>query len=71
MAPEEKPLSHRVGKEPGFWPAEREWRCLGDFSLCDAPPGAICLIVRETSEIESICGTPDVPVIGFMRAADA
>jgi hypothetical protein len=70
LAPVEKPYSHRVGKEAGAWPAEREWRCLGDFSLRDAPPGAIRLIVREDSEIETIRGTYDFPTVGFMRAAD-
>lgn len=68
---EEKPYCHHIGKKAGEWPAEREWRCLGDFSLRDAPPGAIRLIVREPSEAETIRGTLDVPVLGFMRAADA
>lgn len=71
LAPEEKPCCHRIGKDSGEWPAEREWRCLGDFSLRDAPPGAIRFIVRETSEIENIRGTHDFPAFGFMRTADA
>ncbi len=71
LTPEEKPRCHRIGKAAGEWPAEREWRCLGDFSLRNAPPGAIRLIVREMSEIENIRGAHDIPTFGFMRAADA
>jgi hypothetical protein len=71
LAPEEKPRCHRIGKMSGEWPAEREWRCHGDFPLLDAPSGAIRLIVREYCEVEKTCGAHDVPTSWFMRAADA
>jgi hypothetical protein len=71
LAPEEKPRCHRIGTKSGEWLAEREWRGIGDFSLRDAPPDAIRVIVRKTSEKEYIRGTCDAPTFGFMRAADA
>jgi len=71
LAPEDKPYCHRIGKASGAWPAEREWRCQGDFSLRDAPPGAIRVIVRDETEKENIRDTHDCPIDGFMRAADA
>jgi len=70
LADEEKPYCHRIGKQLGGWPAEREWRHPGDFSLRDAPSDAIRLIVRDDSEIENIRGMHDIPTFGLMHAAD-
>jgi hypothetical protein len=54
LSPEEKPLCHRIGAKAGEWPAEREWRCLGDFDLSNAPDNALRVIVRSASDVASI-----------------
>jgi hypothetical protein len=64
--PIEAPWCHRKGRKADIWPAEREWRVLGDLELDIAPPEAIRIIVKsseEVAQLQPICPWPVVPLV--------
>ena len=67
LSPEERPFCHRIGVKAGEWPAEREWRCLSDFSLRDAPDDAVRIIVRDCKESEKMKAISESLVLGFLQ----
>jgi hypothetical protein len=46
----DKPLSHSKGKHMDVWPAEREWRKVGDVGLNQIQPEHIRIITRTRAE---------------------
>lgn len=63
---EERLFCHRIGQKAGEWPAEREWRCLGDFSLTDAPTDALRVIVQHGAETALLPEVQGTPIIAFV-----
>lgn len=58
IADDDKPFTHRRGKQDDVWLAEREWRCEGGVDLSSIPPEQLRVIVRHASEravVQSIC----------------
>lgn len=52
----EKPLFHRKGRATDIWPAEREWRALGDVGLSSIPQDQVRVLVRRASEASELAG---------------
>lgn len=56
----ERPFTHSAGEKADVWPAEREWRLIGDLSLERVPPEHLKVITRSPSErreFESGCSS--------------
>lgn len=60
-----KPLTHRKGKKADIWPAEREWRAVGDVPLESLSEYDLCVIVRSAGERAIADRTRDLRVIHF------
>jgi hypothetical protein len=54
VSPDDRPFCHRIGAKAGEWPAEREWRCLGDLVFSDAPRDVLRVIVRGVSDVAGV-----------------
>jgi hypothetical protein len=50
MPGDAKPFAHRRGAKGDIWPAEREWRIVGDLSLDHLPSDAVRLLVRRDAD---------------------
>lgn len=50
----EKPFTHSKGKSADVWPAEREWRLVGDLSLARVLPEHLKVIIRSRSELSAL-----------------
>ena len=66
---EDRPFSHGAGKKDPIWPAEREWRCVGDLNLGAIPTEALRIIVRDGAEAAVVGELSDAPVHAFMEGA--
>ncbi|MBD3297172.1 MAG: hypothetical protein GF341_00820 [candidate division Zixibacteria bacterium] len=51
---DEKPFCHSIGKDHPIWPAEREWRVVGDVALEELADHAGIIIVRDEANVASL-----------------
>lgn len=61
----EKPFCHRVGRNAGAWPAEREWRLEGNLELSSIPSALMRVIVRDHGETSIIRDLTEAAVVSF------
>jgi len=66
-----QPAQRRSGMGHDHWHQEREWRCLGDVALADAPADKVRLFVRADQEAAAVARYSPWPVMWVLPGDSA